>query len=131
MIVTDLLAHEDCNIFGVDWSDLVGLDYFAAAQISLKVGTHIGAFLAKFGILGLEGNNIHVIGHSLGAQASGHLGREFQRVTGFKIGRISGLDPAKPLFDIVNESVRLNKNDAIFVDIMHTNSGNLEHVRYK
>ena len=35
------------------------------------------------------------------------------------------MDPAKPYFDIVSHENRLQKTDAEFVDVMHTNSGSL------
>ena len=36
-----------------------------------------------------------------------------------------GLDPAMPWFDLVSEEHRIQSTDADFVDIIHTNSGNL------
>ena len=36
-----------------------------------------------------------------------------------------GLDPAKPYFDVVSVDKRIQSTDAIFVDIIHTNSGEL------
>ena len=33
------------------------------------------------------------------------------------------MDPAKPWFDLTDDSHRVNKDDADLVDIMHTNSG--------
>lgn len=72
-------------------------------------------------------NNIHLIGHSLGAHVSGGAGSLIANQTkynGKKIGRISGLDPAGPLFDKVflGESTqrRLQYGDADFVDVYHT-----------
>ncbi|XP_045447393.1 pancreatic triacylglycerol lipase [Melitaea cinxia] len=42
-----------------------------------------------------------------------------------KIFRITGLDPARPLFEIpeISPDYRLDKNDAEFVDILHTCGG--------
>ncbi|XP_072044729.1 pancreatic lipase-related protein 2-like [Amphiura filiformis] len=64
----------------------------------------------------LQYNDIHLIGHSLGAQtaglASGHLSG--------KIGRISGLDPAKPNFEGKDRVCRLDETDATLVDVVHT-----------
>ena len=40
---------------------------------------------------------------------------------------ILGLDPAKPYFDLVTYARRMLPTDAIFVDVIHTNSGDLLH----
>ena len=63
-------------------------------------------------------NNIHLIGHSLGAHICGYVG---DRVKG--LGRISGLDPAGPYFEHTDPTVRLDTTDAEYVDVYHTNSG--------
>merc|ERR1711902_254061 len=42
-----------------------------------------------------------------------------------KVARVTGLDPAKPMFEAATEKGRIDKGDAEFVDIIHTNSGNL------
>ncbi|XP_068807729.1 pancreatic lipase-related protein 2 [Struthio camelus] len=63
---------------------------------------------------------IHLIDHSLGAHAAGEAGR---RKPG--IGRITGLDPAGPLFQYTPTMVRLDPSDAKFVDIIHTHAGHL------
>ncbi|CAL4176279.1 unnamed protein product, partial [Meganyctiphanes norvegica] len=61
------------------------------------------------------------IGHSLGAHVVGVTG---QYVTSGEIDRITGLDPAGPLFyDLPNDRI-LDASDASFVDIIHTNSVN-------
>ena len=41
----------------------------------------------------------------------------------------SVLDPAKPYFDVLDPSLRVSKNDGQFVDVIHTNSGQLWDVR--
>jgi hypothetical protein len=62
--------------------------------------------------------NVHCIGHSLGAHVCGYTGKIF------KLKRISGLDPAGPRFGWSSPSERLDKSDAEFVDVIHTD-GNL------
>ncbi|MPC37032.1 Pancreatic lipase-related protein 3 [Portunus trituberculatus] len=44
-----------------------------------------------------------------------------ERVTG--LGRITGLDPAEPLFEFMPPSVRLDPSDALLVDVIHTDAG--------
>ena len=40
------------------------------------------------------------------------------------------LDPAKPWFDLSNPSNTISKDDAAFVDVIHTNSGFLLNVSF-
>ncbi|OXA44737.1 Lipase member H [Folsomia candida] len=61
--------------------------------------------------------------HSLGAHLSGRIGTEIQEIMGGrKLPRITGLDPAGPLFDF-NPEWNIDKSDAYFVDIYHSNAG--------
>lgn len=43
-------------------------------------------------------DRVHMLGHSLGAHLSGYTGYTLQRDFGLTVGRITGLDPAEPLF---------------------------------
>ncbi|KAK3594254.1 hypothetical protein CHS0354_020436 [Potamilus streckersoni] len=58
---------------------------------------------------------MHLIGYSLGAHIAGYAG---ERIPG--TGRITGLDPAGPLFEGKDPLVRLDSTDASFVDVIHT-----------
>lgn len=71
---------------------------------------------------------VHGIGHSLGAQAIGNFGTTITALTFQKVPRITGLDPARPYFETLDPGAVINKNDALFVDIIHTNSGTLTEV---
>ena len=55
--------------------------------------------------------------HSLGSLIAGYAG---ERIPG--LGRISGLDPAEPLFQGMPYFVRLDPTDALFVDVIHTDA---------
>jgi hypothetical protein len=64
-----------------------------------------------------------VIGHSLGAHISGYAGRTFHEITNKTLPRITGLDPARPCFNEGERLSGLQRGDATFVDIIHSNAG--------
>ncbi|XP_067635230.1 vitellogenin-2-like [Eurosta solidaginis] len=67
--------------------------------------------------------NFHLMGHSLGAQIVGEIARHFTKLTGEKIPRVTGFDPAGPCFNYEQQSTTLSSSDADYVDIIHTNPG--------
>ncbi|CAG9800683.1 unnamed protein product [Chironomus riparius] len=117
-----LMAVEECFVMCVEWEKGALLpNYVKAAANTRLVGKQL-AFLLK----GLEKNNglnytrVHIIGFSLGAHASGFAGAELKRIQ-----RITGLDPAGPLFEGSHIAARLDESDAEFVDVIHSNGENL------
>lgn len=73
---------------------------------------------------GLNPETFFIVGHSLGAQMSGIIGRSvYKKSRGeTKIERISALDPAFPTFYPSLGTSPVNKNDAKFVDVIHTDA---------
>ncbi|GBP55248.1 Lipase member H [Eumeta japonica] len=69
---------------------------------------------------GLDLSKTHLVGHSLGAQSAGVAGGT---LTSGKVARITGLDPALPLFDKLSDIQKLDASDAQFVDVIHTDAG--------
>lgn len=67
-------------------------------------------------------DKVHLIGHSLGSHLCGYAGYTLQRDFGLKLGRITGLDPAEPLFTDTDPIVRLDQSDAKYVDIIHSDA---------
>ncbi|XP_069719639.1 pancreatic lipase-related protein 2-like isoform X2 [Phaenicophaeus curvirostris] len=117
-----LMFHvEDVNCILTDWTGGSSGLYTDAVNNVRIVGAEL-VYLVNFleRDYGYSPANIHFIGHSLGAHAAGEAGR---RKPG--IGRITGLDPAGPLFQYTPPMVRLDPSDAKFVDIIHTHAGHL------
>ena len=135
--------QESCNFIQADWgAGSWNINYMAAKQSAQQAGTEIAGFLnwlhQEFG---LKYQDVHVIGHSLGAQAAGALGKYIQSP---KIARISGtiwltnpslvstnsrlsfavgLDPAQPGFNLSNPDDVLGPEDADFVGKRCRSSG--------
>lgn len=65
---------------------------------------------------------MHVIGHSLGAHLMGYAGYHLKHDFGLDLGRITGLDPAEPFFSKTDPIVRLDRTDARYVDVVHTDA---------
>lgn len=61
-------------------------------------------------------SRFHLIGFSLGAHVAGFAGQAVPNIS-----RITGLDPASPLFEGYPPNVRLDPTDAQFVDVIHSN----------
>ncbi|KAJ8934543.1 hypothetical protein NQ314_013284 [Rhamnusium bicolor] len=68
-------------------------------------------------------DNILLVGHSLGGQITGFVGKNIYKLSGKKLPRIIALDPAGPLFSQRPDDKRLNKNDANIVEVIHTDGG--------
>lgn len=62
-------------------------------------------------------------GHSLGAHICGEAGRVYRNLTNQSLVRITGLDPARPCFNEGERLTGLQRGDANFVDIIHSNVG--------
>jgi len=119
----DYLAVGDFNIFSIDWGDLESwANYPHAAAVTKPVGRHAAKLvqlLDDYGVL----DNIQLVGHSLGAHVVGFLAKEVTALGLGKLRRLTGLDPAFPFFELAGPDGRVDKSDADFVQIIHTNSG--------
>ncbi|KAM7074036.1 pancreatic lipase-related protein 2-like isoform 1-T2 [Molossus nigricans] len=110
---------EEVNCICVDWRQGAKTDYTQAVHNIRVVGAEIAFLIQELTTqLGYSLENVHLIGHSLGAHAAAEAGRRL----GGRVGRITGLDPAEPCFQGTPEEVRLDPSDAMFVDVIHTDS---------
>ncbi|ROT66864.1 putative pancreatic triacylglycerol lipase-like [Penaeus vannamei] len=115
------LLHDDLNVVAVDWSGGSRALYTQATANTRLVGLEVAHLIRRLqDLAGLKPQDVHIIGHSLGAHTAGYAG---ERVSG--LGRITGLDPAEPFFQHLSASVRLDPTDAMFVDVIHTDTNSI------
>ncbi|OXA57767.1 Endothelial lipase [Folsomia candida] len=127
------------NILVVDWGKLAtpanltawlsqihdplkDLYYRASVNNVPKVGKVVSEFISfLISEQRLESPaNVTLLGFSLGAQISGYAGKFVKQNNTILIGRITGLDPAGPLYQSAPANEKLNANDGTFVDIVKT-----------
>lgn len=121
-VVRQWLLLEPSNIIKVSWADANRGLYHTAAYNSRIVGRQLTLFLHYLDqLFHLNLNRLHLVGHSLGAHIAGFVGADNEG----RIARITGLDPAGPIFVELNSSMRLDPTDARFVDVLHTNGGTI------
>ncbi|XP_071423183.1 lipase member H isoform X1 [Pithys albifrons albifrons] len=117
-----LLSVEDMNIILVDWNHgATTLIYNYASRKCKRVAEILKKLIDEMLIEGASLDSVHMIGVSLGAHISGFVGQMF----GGALGRITGLDPAGPLYRGAPPSERLDPTDAQFVDVIHSDTDGL------
>ncbi|CAD7079402.1 unnamed protein product [Hermetia illucens] len=125
-VVKTYIDRKDHNVIILDWHTQASPEYFLnAVQNVYKVGADLGTVLVDMIKGGLSLERLHIVGHSLGGQMSGVVGRTVQKVSGGKIilPRISALDPAYPGFYGIPGAEHLTASDGEYVDVLHTDSG--------
>ncbi|XP_067933200.1 pancreatic lipase-related protein 2-like [Watersipora subatra] len=120
----ELLKDGDYNVIDVDWGSLgASKTLYTQATANTRVVAREIVYLLS--VLqkthGLKLDNVHLIGHSLGAHIAGYVGKNLTA----SIGRITGLDPAEPYFQGYNTGIRLDPSDAKFVDIIHSDGDSI------
>nr|XP_020468697.1 lipoprotein lipase-like [Monopterus albus] len=119
-LVSALYEREpSANVIVVDWLTRASEHYPTSAAYTKLVGRDIAKFVTWIQKeLQLPWERIHLLGYSLGAHVAGVAGD----LTDHKISRITGLDPAGPTFEHADDQSTLSRDDAQFVDVLHTNT---------
>lgn len=121
------LVRPQDNIIIVDWGKgasgnlfyLPTRRYYQAISNAWVAGGQISLFCKQLNKeLEIAFQDIHIIGHSLGAHVAGYAGA---RLSG-ALGRISALDAAQPEFEGTTPFIRIDPTDAKFVDAIHTDT---------
>ncbi|XP_053960290.1 pancreatic triacylglycerol lipase [Anastrepha ludens] len=110
------------NVFAINWSDqAANIYYLEPARYTVQVGRAVAKLIDLLvDEKGADPQTIHLIGHSLGAHIMGYAGSYSK----YRVGRITGLDPARPAFEgNTGPENHLDVTDAEFVDVIHTCAG--------
>uniref|UniRef100_A0A0P6JSC1 Putative lipase n=1 Tax=Aedes aegypti TaxID=7159 RepID=A0A0P6JSC1_AEDAE len=111
------LTQNKHNILAADWGSISSKPYSTARELTRALGYRIGSILSAFMIrMNITTDQVHVVGHSLGAHIAGNLGKYFRPTLIF---RITALDPAGPLFLPLSTDA-IDKSDARFLDAIHS-----------
>lgn len=121
---TELLEQGSYNVISVDWSKLAAAPWYpTAVNFVPQVGELTASLLDWLNeAAGMKAAGVQVVGHSLGAHVAGAVG---QNLKNFRLPFITGNDPAGPEFYDLPASSRIDKTDANFVQIIHTNAGGI------
>ncbi|KAJ8013083.1 hypothetical protein DPEC_G00049610 [Dallia pectoralis] len=113
-----LLHAQDANVVVVDWVYGASFAYNLVVESYKEVAVQISVLINQLQEHGCKLESFHFIGVSLGAHVAGFVGTLFKG----QIGRITGLDPAGPMFKGADTYNRLDPSDALFVEAIHTDS---------
>ncbi|XP_059618591.1 phospholipase A1 member A-like [Phlebotomus argentipes] len=113
------IRHGNYNVFVADWGPLAQPPCYVAAVHNLRPVARCFAKLFTFlRDSGLRVEKTTCVGHSLGAHVCGLMANYLT----FRLEKIIGLDPARPLVKLGN-AFRLDSGDAKAVQVLHTNAG--------
>ncbi|XP_061717667.1 pancreatic lipase-related protein 2-like [Cydia pomonella] len=124
-LAPEYLKKSGYKVLALDGRRAISFEYFSASTHARFIGEKLGNFLSELVENGQDPSKLILIGHSLGAHIAGVAGKRLQQNTGQQASRITGLDPAGPCFSKVDVGARLDRGDAAYVDVVHTNAGML------
>ncbi|XP_067593345.1 lipase member H isoform X2 [Pseudorca crassidens] len=125
-LVEGLLSVDDMNVVVVDWNQgATTVIYNHASGKTRKVAIVLKEFIDQMLAEGASLDDIYMIGVSLGAHVAGFVGKMYNG----QLGRITGLDPAGPLFNGRPPEDRLDPGDAQFVDVIHSDIDGMQYFK--
>lgn len=114
----------NCNVFTVDWgAGAQTPNYLLARNRVNPTGAVIAQYIDWLNLSrGQSFASVSIAGHSLGAHVAGAAGKRTARGT---VQSIVSLDPAGPLFTVADSANRVHFTDAVHVENIVTDAGNL------
>ncbi|MGH0163982.1 UNVERIFIED_CONTAM: hypothetical protein FKN15_046477 [Acipenser sinensis] len=128
-LVQALLNAAEVNVLVVDWLYGASFVYSVVAQNSQELSVDISIVINNLIALGSTQESFHFIGalgstqesfHFMGVSLAAHVAGFAGSIFGGKLGRITGLDAAGPMFTKASTDMRLDPSDALFVEAIHT-----------
>ncbi|XP_078032935.1 pancreatic triacylglycerol lipase-like [Augochlora pura] len=113
------LQHGDYNVIGIDWSNISFGSYVKVASRVQPVSRYCSSFIDFLQTQGLDLSRLAIIGHDLG----GHVAGLSARYAKGKVDRVVALDPSLPHFALSVAGERVARDDAKYVEVLHTNGG--------
>lgn len=122
-----LTRKSEFNVIVVDWSSVAkNPNLFEVVTKVNRVADAARETLTQLQQRGFSIGNTHMVGFSFGLLIAGRIGRWFKTQKAMPFPRITGLEPPNffntiELVYFFSNIERLSKNDATFVDVIHTN----------
>ncbi|XP_022917550.2 pancreatic lipase-related protein 2-like isoform X1 [Onthophagus taurus] len=116
------LVVNPCNVVSVNWEAGAEPPFDQAIANARVVALEIYAFirmLQEHFHLDVK-HEIQIVGHGVGAHIAGYVGKALQKT----LPKITGLDPTGARFENMPPVVRLDVDDAKFVEVLHTDAYN-------
>lgn len=118
---------ETTNYIVVNWNEFNGdfTKYPQLASNAVNIGWATAQIITHFiQSEKMSTNKMYFLGISLGAHIAGNFGKTIFNNVNSKIKQIIAMDPASPCFSNCKNKP-INKNDAQFVQVIHTDAGYL------
>ncbi|KAL7013674.1 hypothetical protein ACKWTF_015517 [Chironomus riparius] len=137
-IVDAFKEHGGYNIIIADWTGAAKNKKYHQFVDSVQNVAHTYVeILQKLRRECYDMDKLFLVGHGVGAHICGAIGREFSSEKHLRLKRITGLDPVDHMFKkrhtynifgfelAFTANQALSRDDARFVDIIHTNAGQI------